>query len=485
MESEHAAIVTTATLDAARDYHQRGWAILPIPRGEKGPRITGWPDLRLGESDLPAYFGNGENIGAILGTPSHGIVDVDRDCSEAITVADYFLPETGCVFGRASKPRSHHFYICEPNNALSRPRPEKFCAPDGITLVEVRADGQQTVVPPSLHPSGEFYEFSKDGEPAVVSGDDLRRDVARVAAAALIARHWPAQGQRHEAAIALAGMLLRAQWLENEVRAFMSAVATASGDEELRDRMRAVPSTEARLAAGKTATGAPMLASIVGTGIVHQIRDWLGLFERATASSETGGWPEPMPIGEELLPVPAFDVRALPGCLRPLVEDVSERMQTPVDFAAAAAIVALAGSVNRRAIIRPKLVDSGWAVIPNLWGAIVAPPGMMKSPLLRAISSPLTSIEEKWRVEYENDKDGFLLEKEKGELRFQAWREDYKRAVKKGEQPPLTPDNSLHPPTQRRLLLTDATFEKLHEILAENPAGVLVVRDELTGWLSE
>jgi hypothetical protein len=33
--------------------------------------------------------------------------------------------------------------------------------------------------------------------------------------------------------------------------------------------------------------------------------------------------------------------------------------------------------------------------------------------------------------------------------------------------------------------LTDATFEKLHEILAQNPAGVLVIRDELTGWLAE
>jgi putative DNA primase/helicase len=32
--------------------------------------------------------------------------------------------------------------------------------------------------------------------------------------------------------------------------------------------------------------------------------------------------------------------------------------------------------------------------------------------------------------------------------------------------------------------LTDATFEKLHEILSDNPAGVFVLRDELTGWLA-
>jgi putative DNA primase/helicase len=32
------------------------------------------------------------------------------------------------------------------------------------------------------------------------------------------------------------------------------------------------------------------------------------------------------------------------------------------------------------------------------------------------------------------------------------------------------------------LIVGDATFEKLHEILRDNPAGLLVVRDELTGW---
>ncbi len=33
--------------------------------------------------------------------------------------------------------------------------------------------------------------------------------------------------------------------------------------------------------------------------------------------------------------------------------------------------------------------------------------------------------------------------------------------------------------------MTDCTFEKLHEILAANPAGVLFVRDELSGWLAD
>jgi putative DNA primase/helicase len=160
-------------------------------------------------------------------------------------------------------------------------------------------------------------------------------------------------------------------------------------------------------------------------------------------------------------------------------------MQTPPDYAAAAAILALAGCVNRRVLIRPKQEDDSWMVVPNLWGAIIAAPGLMKSSVLRSMTLPLTKIEQLWRVEHEERAREYTSEKEQAELKWQAWREDYKRAVKKGISAPAQPDKTIQPPTQKRLVLTDSTFEKLHEILSENPAGVLVVRDELTGWLAE
>lgn len=196
-------------------------------------------------------------------------------------------------------------------------------------------------------------------------------------------------------------------------------------------------------------------------------------------------WPAPAPLGDELPPVPAFDFEFLPLSFRPFMQDVSERMQVPLDYPAAAAIVALGGCVGRRAVILPKVNDTGWRVIPNLWGALIAPPGMMKSPILRAVSFPLHAIEESWRAEFESESENFVTEKEQAELRWQAWREQYKAALKKNEQPPIQPDKTLSEPVQKRLVLTDATVEKLHAILAENPAGVLVLRDELTGWLAE
>lgn len=196
-------------------------------------------------------------------------------------------------------------------------------------------------------------------------------------------------------------------------------------------------------------------------------------------------WPDPAPLGDELPPVDDFLLELLPPSFRPLVEDVSERMQTPLDYAAVAAVVTLAGCVNRRAAITPKAEDVSWLVVPNLWGAIVGPPGYMKSPVLRAITHPLTHIEEHWRAEYSEASNEYEIAKEQAELRHQAWREECKRAFKNNRPTPIQPDETISVPTQKRLVLTDATFEKLHEILSENPAGVLVVRDELTGWLAQ
>jgi putative DNA primase/helicase len=204
-----------------------------------------------------------------------------------------------------------------------------------------------------------------------------------------------------------------------------------------------------------------------------------------SSQSSPADWPDPAPLGNEFPAVSDFALDLIPPSFRPLVADVSERMQTPLDYAAAAAIVSLAGCVNRRAIIRPKAEDTSWLVILNLWGTIIVPPGVMKSPILHATTLPLTHIEEFWRAEFSEQASEYETEKERADLARQAWREDYKRAMKKGAPPPLQPDNSLRPPAQRRLVLTDSTFEKMHEILSENSAGVLVIRDELTGWLAE
>jgi hypothetical protein len=81
-------------IDVARDYCRRGWRVLPIPVGEKGPKLPEWGKLRLGLDDLPQHFSRNCNVGVILGPPSGELVDIDLDCDEAIEIADLYLPPT-------------------------------------------------------------------------------------------------------------------------------------------------------------------------------------------------------------------------------------------------------------------------------------------------------------------------------------------------------------------------------------------------------
>jgi hypothetical protein len=113
-------------------------------------------------------------------------------------------------------------------------------------------------------------------------------------------------------------------------------------------------------------------------------------------------WPEPIQLQSELPPVPPFGESLLPEPLRPLVVDIADRMQVPMDYPAVITMLSLAGAVNRRAVIQPKKIDSGWTEPANLWGGIVGPPGIMKSPVIHACTNPLVRIQTGWRAEYQD-----------------------------------------------------------------------------------
>jgi putative DNA primase/helicase len=203
---------------------------------------------------------------------------------------------------------------------------------------------------------------------------------------------------------------------------------------------------------------------------------------RAEAADD---WPKPEPIQSELPPVEAFCEDLLPDSFRPLVADVAERMQVPIDYPAVVMVLCLAGAVNRRAVIQPKANDTAWVIVPNLWGGIIAPPGFMKSPVIQAATRPLNLIQTQWRGEHEEALKEYARKKEEHELRRAVWKEQFKAASKKGSAAPERPDDEPEEPKLQRLVVNDATFEALHQTMSENPAGILVIRDELTGWFSQ
>jgi hypothetical protein len=85
--------------------------------------------------------------------------------------------------GRPGKPASHWWYVCEGIKTRKHQDPVSK-----KMIVELRSTGAQTVVGPSIHPSGEPYD-PLDGEPAVVEAGELAAAVTALAEAVTEARH--------------------------------------------------------------------------------------------------------------------------------------------------------------------------------------------------------------------------------------------------------------------------------------------------------
>jgi putative DNA primase/helicase len=113
--------------------------------------------------------------------------------------------------------------------------------------------------------------------------------------------------------------------------------------------------------------------------------------------------------------------------------------------------------------------------------------GIGKSPLLNLCLRPLHAKEQKRRDEYAAAVKEHAAVLEEHKLAMRAWEQQFIAAKKHKPaalDPPPRPDEPPDAPTAKRLVTNDATYAKLHVVMSQNPAGVMLVRDELTGWLS-
>jgi hypothetical protein len=195
-------------------------------------------------------------------------------------------------------------------------------------------------------------------------------------------------------------------------------------------------------------------------------------------------WPAPRPLSAALTEVCPFDPDLLPETLRPWVLDLAERLQVPADYPAAALIVMLAGALGRRASIRPQRHDH-WMVVPNLWGVIVGRSGVMKSPVLRAVMGPLRRRQALAMTVYESERDAYQRQLQQQAVPKRIRRRMITATAPDHRECAAWDAETPTPPVCTRYLVNEATIEKVHMILKENPGGVLYLRDELSGWIAQ
>ena len=194
----------------------------------------------------------------------------------------------------------------------------------------------------------------------------------------------------------------------------------------------------------------------------------------------------PIPLPDNKVQTPQLDERLLPEVWKPWLSDVCERLQCPLDYAVVAAMVSAASLIGNRIRVRPKQHDP-WMVVPNLWGAIIGPPGVMKSPAFKEGLIFFNEIANRERAEFAREQEDSAFEKEFNESKRSDLIKEMKKApIEKKADLRLRFDSlKAEEPVEKRLWTADATVEKLGELLNENPDGILMNRDELTGWLKQ
>lgn len=216
----------------AAEYISKGLAVLPLVAGEKRSDNPDWKKIEFGPED----FKVGDNIGI---KSIRGIIVVDIDALEAVTLADQFLPGTGMVYGRPTKRDAKRIYRCKIGETI-------LAFKDGAEmLVEIRVN-HQDMAPPSIHPSGERLDWTRFDAPTDVDPELLRRSVQCLATAALIARNYNPPKQRHHWCLALAGELKKIGLKEEEAFKVIKSAAILAGDSDINDREGTIRSTFAR-----------------------------------------------------------------------------------------------------------------------------------------------------------------------------------------------------------------------------------------------
>ena len=224
--------------DWADRYISLGWQVVPLIPGKKNAGIKNWKETRF----TPRMFEEGDNIGV---KTVNGLVIVDVDCPEGVKCADAFLPKTGAIYGRESKPKSKWLYNCPETTKIHVYRDQKL----KTTVIELRAN-HQDMVPESIHDSGEKVRWDTwDGDRTVVSTvshEELIKAVKVLATASLMIRYYNGEGARHSWMLAFVGTWRKLGFSESETEKFVRTIARYAKDGKVNDRIEEIRSTFSR-----------------------------------------------------------------------------------------------------------------------------------------------------------------------------------------------------------------------------------------------
>ncbi len=203
----------------------------------------------------------------------------------------------------------------------------------------------------------------------------------------------------------------------------------------------------------------------------------------AVLAPEAARWADPdwSLVEAGLAPAPEFPITLLRSW-GPWLTDYAAMKSAPVEYAFGALIASASACIGASRKVRAR---EGWEAYPALWILLVGPPSAHKTPVLSPIATVLKEIERDEGRGFAEIRRTYETDHEAAHQRREAWVKEMKAAVKSQERPPDKPPEADEPeePRPPRIVVNDATIEAMAPIFRSNPRGVLLLRDELAGFV--
>lgn len=167
-----------------------------------------------------------------------------------------------------------------------------------------------------------------------------------------------------------------------------------------------------------------------------------------------------------------FPVEALPVPIRGFVVAGAKAIGCDPSYLALPLLTSMAAAIGNTRRLELK---RGWSAPAIIWSAIVGESGTMKTPAYKLVMRPILERQRKAMAQHAEAMKQYDAELARWEKDFAAWKRDKKTA----DEPPVKPNE----PACERFVVTDTTVEALAPILLANPRGLLLARDELSGWI--
>lgn len=224
-------------------------------------------------------------------------------------------------------------------------------------------------------------------------------------------------------------------------------------------------------------------------GLANDGREAKRAWENATKGTTAPPpreWPElDASILADDAPPPRLPLGLFPKPWQEYIEAAADHAGSPPDYV----------MLSLLSVIGAALGNARWGQAwgsftqpPVIWGAGIGHPSAAKSPgLIDVAQGPIAALESGMNADWEERQRQHDTDKAEAAAVADKWKKEVDKAAKTGNAPPQRPDRAKEPkPLQKRKFsVRQTTTQRLAKMMAANPRGLLLFRDELAGWLGE